>query len=164
MLNSVTLHIPSIPCYDNPVEISDLKKINIFYGLNGVGKTTFSRYFQSLQNLNSDSPYQQCKPNTLNDFEVLVFNGDFRETEFLHKEIEGLNTIITLSKPNVDNTKAIEAKKNELQTLAENEHNENGLEFLSNKLDNKNSESLTLKTDTEEKVWNITKEHGSGKL
>lgn len=150
MLNSVTLHIPSIPCYDNPVEISDLKKINIFYGLNGVGKTTFSQYFQSLKT--PKDIYQQCSPNTLEEFEVLVFNGDFRETEFLQKN-EGLSTIVTLSKPNVNTTNAIEEKKKELQGLEEDENNENCIKSLEKQCAAKNAELTALEDRTKNNVW-----------
>ena len=84
--------------------IENCKKINFFYGANGSGKSTISKY---LCNPN-ESLYSSCEIELdNNDSEILVYNKEFREQN-LKKDLKG---IFTLGKATIDDIEELEAKK-----------------------------------------------------
>lgn len=109
MLKSISLQ--NVASYKSAVIKSD-KKVNLIYGLNGTGKSTFSKY---LMNPNKDE-YKSCHIDGLSsEHEILVYSQDFIKDNFF--EPEGLKGIFTLSKTNKDAELKIENAQKEISSL-----------------------------------------------
>ena len=74
------LEIGSIYPFETGEEVSDLNKINIFFGINGVGKTQISKNFASfIKNKNFDVK------------NLFVFNRNFVEENFIQTKTEAID-------------------------------------------------------------------------
>ena len=74
-------------------EAKCLKKINIFFGINGVGKTQISRAFHKYNGTENGTEELQIIPKPSNGIKFLVFNRDFVEKNFSSDEIKSINKI-----------------------------------------------------------------------
>ncbi|QJQ95865.1 AAA family ATPase [Halomonas sp. PA5] len=73
-----SINISGVASYDDDgVEISDLKKVNFFYGANGCGKTTISNFLAN----SGDVRFENCSVRWLGDRPIksLVYNKVPRE-------------------------------------------------------------------------------------
>lgn len=124
------------------------KKVNLVYGLNGVGKSTLSNFLYDPKN----EMYKNCKlhfpeGDSLDNYEILVYNQTFLKENFYESsEIKG---IFSLSKENKDAQKAVDDANIELKRIDEEKKQ-------------KNSEKEKLKNEKkdigkkyENKVWQI---------
>lgn len=108
-----TLFLKGVKSY-NPTcstKINFNKRINIFWGQNGSGKSTISGYFY----FPDDPQYSQCSFETNNSYNYLVYNNQF-VIECFYKKAEQPG-IFTLSKNNKEAIEFIENKKEEYQKL-----------------------------------------------
>lgn len=95
MLNSINLN--KVKSYKNKVSLVTDKKVNLIYGLNGAGKSTFSNYLHD----RNDHKYKDCSIDGLNsNHELIVYNQKIYSGEFF--EADNLKGIFTLSKQNKD--------------------------------------------------------------
>lgn len=95
-----------------PVSLNTNKKIVLFYGHNGTGKSTVARYLQDTTHNN----YSHCSyvlPNA-QDYQILVYNTDFVEKNFSQGSFEG---VFTLGETNVTAEQAINTAKAEIEKL-----------------------------------------------
>lgn len=109
MLDSIRLR--NVASYDiEGINISNLQAINFIYGANGCGKTTISKFTDKP----NDTSYAQCSLNFKGGIEVrrLVYNKDFRDSNFGKGRIDGVFTLGQATKEDIDR---IEAWKIELQ-------------------------------------------------
>ena len=86
------LSLKNVATYNEPgIEISDLKKINFFYGANGSGKTTISNFIHEPDG----SIFSECKLTWEGGIKLstLVYNKDFRERNFGSDSIAGVFTL-----------------------------------------------------------------------
>ncbi len=95
-----------VASYKQPVQINDLKKFNLFYGLNGTGKTTLTQYLDKHDEPPED--FSQCslvmvQPDQPS--EILVYNQEFIEENFLVAEQQ--KGIFSLDKSNTQALKSI---------------------------------------------------------
>ena len=74
-------------------EAKCLKKINIFFGINGVGKTQISKAFHKYNGTENGTEELQIIPKLSNGIKFLVFNRDFVEKNFSSDEIKSINKI-----------------------------------------------------------------------
>lgn len=73
------------------------KKVNLLYGLNGTGKSTFSEFLYNPLG----ARFSQCRIDGLEDNDtILVYNQKFVQDIFY--EPEGIHGIFTLSKENAE--------------------------------------------------------------
>ena len=82
MIDSILLK--NIASYDqNGVEISDLKRLNFFFGSNGSGKSTIAKYLNNLcqENLENSNPFRDCSNVGFDhsNQEILVYDENFVE-------------------------------------------------------------------------------------
>ena len=92
-----SINIKNVATYDSVigVPITDLKKVNFFFGFNGSGKSTIVKYLHnlSLDSSNQNSDFNQCS-NTGFDatqHQIITFNEDFVEVNFIAKnELKGV--------------------------------------------------------------------------
>jgi len=108
------------------VVISDLTKLNYFFGNNGCGKSTIAKYLQSISEGFSNQKYPCCEFNGYNpqQEEILVFNQEFIENNFRKndaiKGVFSLNHINTLIDEQIkSNEKTIQEKTNTKNKLEE---------------------------------------------
>jgi wobble nucleotide-excising tRNase len=127
----------------SPVVVNtENKKVNLFYGLNGSGKSTIGNFLQS----KTDSIYQKCEilPTNL-EHEVLVYNQKFVQQNFY--EIPQQKGIFTLSETNKEAEEAIEDAEKTI----------NGIEEFQSKIekiaDEKNIEITSEESTLKEAVW-----------
>lgn len=101
MIDSISLK--NVASYDqNGVEISDLKKLNFFFGSNGSGKSTIAKYLNSLCQEDSENSDQfiDCS-NSGFDYlnqEILVYDEYFVEVNFNQNHL--LKGVFSLNETN----------------------------------------------------------------
>lgn len=112
MINSI--EIKNIATFDSTHGIiTDLKKVNFFYGANGSGKTTISRV------LANPSSYNESEISWENDAagDIIVYNHDFVKRNFnSSSEIPG---IYTLGEGSIEIEKKIEKLRNDYKKKQE---------------------------------------------
>lgn len=114
------IKIANVASYNgNGCSISELKKINFFYGANGCGKTTISNF---LANPNDDR-FTSCSMNwhASRELKTLVYNKQFREDNFGTGTIAG---IFTLGQATREEIEFIETQKTLLAALHEEQANQ----------------------------------------
>ncbi|WP_321373057.1 AAA family ATPase [uncultured Draconibacterium sp.] len=97
---------------DSGIEISDLKKVNFIYGVNGSGKTTISKFIHEPDK----DLFKDCNLKWKNDTPVktLVYNKDFRDRNFGKGTIDG---VFTLGQATKEEAEEIENKQQDLKEL-----------------------------------------------
>ena len=110
MISKIKLN--SVASFKQETVLETDKRVNLIYGLNGVGKTTLSSFLYNQEK----ERFSNCSVEGLeaND-SVLVYNQDFIEDYFY--ESEEINGIFTLSKGNATINKEIEDAKKTLEKL-----------------------------------------------
>lgn len=117
MITNLTLKNIASYDNDNPVTISDIKRVNFFFGFNGSGKSTIAKY---LQNIGLDSSLQNpifsnCSysgyDNSLQ--QILTFNEDFIEDNF--RRNSDLKGVFSLNQTNVAIDQQISVEEQNIQ-------------------------------------------------
>lgn len=113
------ISINNVTSYKSLVEISNLEKVNFFFGNNGSGKTTISRLLHNVGAGIRQDCYSACKviKNTNDNSEILVFNSDFVERNF--NQSDDLKGIFTLDETNADIDNQIENCKKVLSQVSD---------------------------------------------
>lgn len=145
------IKLEGVASYKRAACLETDKKVNLIYGLNGSGKSTFSNYLYGME----CPRFSSCSTHGLNDHEnILVYNQRFIRENFYQSDT--LKGIFTLSKRNKD----VEEK---IRNLDRNKVEKN------KEKDNKFQESTNLKqslqTKTEKaqnKVWEIKTTYAGG--
>lgn len=114
MIESISMQ--GVASFQNPTPVSLItnKKVVLFYGHNGTGKSSVARFLQDTTNSN----YSNCSyvlPNA-QDFQILVYNTDFVEKNFSQDSFEG---VFTLGETNVTAEQAISTAEEEITKLEE---------------------------------------------
>lgn len=149
MITKVTLN--GVACYKKPAVLETDMKVNLVYGLNGTGKSTFSDFLYK----QTEQDFKVCSIEGLNpDEEILVYNQSFIQDNFYQPE--SLKGIFTLSKENKEaETKILNAEKEIKRLDAE--------KILKNADLKKESEATTTKHEkAKDKVWEIKKNYTGG--
>jgi AAA15 family ATPase/GTPase len=131
------INLGNVASYRDATTLNTDKKVNIIYGLNGTGKSTFSNYFYALETPN----YKDCS-HTNDGCKVLVYNQKFIRDNFYSKD--SINGIFSLSKENKEAKEKVEQLGKAIDQLSEKSKDCQA---------DINKESNTLKkaTDTAEK-------------
>ncbi|HEX8595698.1 MAG TPA: AAA family ATPase [Pseudomonas sp.] len=109
-LRNVSSYSPSADATVGP-----LTRVNVFYGLNGTGKTTISNFLQSP----GAHDHQSCRTEPLNpDREVLVYNHTFMEQNF-HASVQP--GVFTLNEGNIEAEAALSFAEDAIKTLSDQE-------------------------------------------
>ncbi|QJT83430.1 AAA family ATPase [Kosakonia sp. MUSA4] len=106
---------------DSFTNINLTKKINIFYGHNGCGKSTISNYFYNT----THADYIECQCSLIENYRPLVYNSKFIEDNFYNTTQQ--KGVFTLSKENADIEKQL-LEKEELKTSLTSQYKEKKLE------------------------------------
>lgn len=112
MITKIILN--EVASYKRQAELVTDKKVNLLYGLNGTGKSTFSDYLYD----RSSPRFSKCTVEGLeNEDTVLVYNQKFIQDTFY--EPQGIHGIFTLSKGNAEAKKIIDCAIEEVRKLVE---------------------------------------------
>lgn len=131
------INLVDVASYRNTATLNTDKKVNIIYGLNGTGKSTFSNYFYAPD----DPKYKVCS-HTNDGCKVLVYNQRFIQDNFYSKD--SINGIFSLSKENKEAKERVEQLGKNIDQLTE--------KSKSYQVDiDREGETLKKTTDTAEK-------------
>lgn len=112
MLESIT--IKKIATFnDEGVQITDLKKVNFIYGVNGSGKTTISKFIDN----QADTLFANCTlfwENGLS-LKTLVYNKDFRDRNFGKGSMDGVFTLGQATKEEIETIKKMQVELAEIK-------------------------------------------------
>lgn len=112
MISKIVLN--GVASYKKEAVLDTDKKVNLLYGLNGTGKSTFSEFLYD----QTGARFLQCRIEGLEENDtVLVYNQKFVQDIFY--ESEGIHGIFTLSKGNADAQKVIDTTSAEVKKLTE---------------------------------------------
>ncbi|HHE1454112.1 TPA: AAA family ATPase [Yersinia enterocolitica] len=100
------INLDNVASYKSKSTLKTDKKVNIIYGLNGTGKSTFSNYLYDP----GHERYNKCS-----NVSVLVYNKKFIEDNFY--EAGKLKGIFSLSKENKQSKEKIESITRELEEI-----------------------------------------------
>lgn len=149
MINKIILK--SVNSFKNETTLETNKKVNLIYGLNGVGKSTFSNFLRDIHNPN----YTNCSLINFDETreKIIVYNQVFVEENFYTDSIKG---IFSLSKGNKDAKEAINKAKAEINTINE--------EISKKKINQGELKSgyAKCKQSATIKVWDIKKKYTGG--
>ncbi len=112
MINRILLRNVSSYSPTSVVTIAPLKRVSVFYGQNGTGKTTISSYLQNP----TDARFNLCQLDPVKiDREILVYNHIFMEKNF--HEAASQAGVFTLNEGNIEADKAIAAAEQAINSL-----------------------------------------------
>lgn len=157
MINSICIHAPETS-YKELVEITGLKRVNLFYGINGSGKTVLSQYLAKFADPGNE--YTGSKINCDIEPDIFVYNQHYIEETFWNKKY--LRGIFTLGKSNVEAEKAIEQAQLEIKKLSgEDEENTYPVnkKTCENKIKTLEYKQSQLKKELEDTLWAYKKKY-----
>ncbi|RWS56222.1 AAA family ATPase, partial [Enterobacter cloacae] len=147
MINNIVLN--EVASYKAKSELNTDKKVNIIYGLNGTGKSTFSNYFYDTEN----KKYQHCFHSGEYD-EILVYNQKFIQDNFYAKD--SLNGIFSLSKENKDAKEKVESLTLEIIKLSDEKRE------VEREITVQNAIISDAKNKAQNKTWEIKTNYTGG--
>ncbi|EAK0804899.1 hypothetical protein A0Z06_04425 [Campylobacter lari] len=138
------ISMKNVASYKDETTLETNKRINLIYGLNGVGKTQISKFLANQE----DENFKDCKIEGLsNEQQILVYNQDFIEKNFYDTDKQ--QGIFTLSEENTSIKQEIENLQKELTRLkSSQDKNEK-------KLKEKQEDIIKIENDFKDDIWKI---------
>lgn len=142
MLQSLSIKSVASFSPQQSVIIEGLKRVNLFFGLNGAGKSTIANYLQNP----SLECFSQCsyQPDQLQE-EILVYNQKFIDDNFYLKPTQ--SGIFTVGEEGKNIQEDIDKKSLEIEKLNDK------LNKIRGRGENLKSELSSLKDDFKEAIW-----------
>ncbi|WP_288888743.1 AAA family ATPase [uncultured Megasphaera sp.] len=149
MISKIVLN--GVASYKKEAVLDTDKKVNLLYGLNGTGKSTFSEFLYD----QTRARFSQCSIEGLEENDtVLVYNQQFvQETFYVPAGIHG---IFTLSKGNADAQKVIDTTSAEVKKLTEQKR-----KIEEKKIKNEQKHLAEIE-EYKKQVWKIKTEYTGG--
>lgn len=149
MISKIVLN--GVASYKKEAVLDTDKKVNLLYGLNGTGKSTFSEFLYD----QTGARFSQCSIEGLEENDtVLVYNQKFVQDTFY--EPEGIHGIFTLSKGNADAQKVIDTTSAEVKKLTEQKRK------IEEKKTKDEQKHLGEIEEYKKQVWKIKTEYTGG--
>ena len=149
MISKIVLN--GVASYKKEAVLDTDKKVNLLYGLNGTGKSTFSEFLYD----QTGARFSQCSIEGLEENDtVLVYNQKFVQDTFY--EPAGIHGIFTLSKGNAEAQKVIDIKSAEVNKLTEQKQK---IEEKKTKNEQKHLDEIE---EYKKQVWKIKREYTGG--
>ena len=143
------INLGDVASYRNTTSLNTDKKVNIIYGLNGAGKSTFSNYFYKP----CDGKYHKCS-HTDDGSKILVYNQDFIRDNFYTEDT--INGIFSLSKEN-------KVAKEKIEQIAKELDQKNiDSEKYRDKIQKQKDDISKAKEKAQKVVWDIKKNYSGG--
>lgn len=149
MISKIVLN--GVASYKKEAVLDTDKKVNLLYGLNGTGKSTFSEFLYD----QTGARFSQCSIEGIEENDtVLVYNQKFVQDTFY--ESEGIHGIFTLSKGNADAQKIIDTTSAEVKKLTEQKRK------IEEKKTKDEQKHLGEIEEYKKQVWKIKTEYTGG--
>lgn len=149
MISEIVLN--GVASYRKETVLETDKRVNLLYGLNGTGKSTFSEFLYD----QADPRFSQCKIEGLEENDrLLVYNQKFVQDTFY--EPEGIHGIFTLSKGNTEAQKIIDNANAKLKKLSEQKRK------IEEKRTKDAQKHLSEIEEYKKQVWKIKTEYTGG--
>ena len=149
MISKIVLN--GVASYKKEAVLETDKKVNLLYGLNGTGKSTFSEFLYE----QSGARFSQCRIEGLEDNDtILVYNKKFVQDIFY--EPQGIHGIFTISKGNAEAQKAIDNANAEVKKLTEQKRK------IEEKRTKDRQKHLGEIEEYKKQVWKIKTEYTGG--
>ena len=159
MINKITLK--KVACFKEATSLDTDKKVNLIYGLNGTGKSTFSEFLRNI--VSHDEKFSNCSIETDNsednmklssDEQILVYNEKWVKENFYQsptlKGIFSLSQGNATAKGNIDKANEEKARLDILKKSKEDEKNNSQNDF-----NRKKSTAVNA-------IWQIKKDYTGG--
>ena len=159
MINKITLK--KVACFKEATSLDTDKKVNLIYGLNGTGKSTFSEFLRNI--VSHDEKFSNCSIETDNsednmklssDEQILVYNEKWVKENFYQsptlKGIFSLSQGNATAKGNIDKANEEKARLDILKKSKEDEKN------------NSQNDFNRKKTTAVNAIWQIKKDYTGG--
>ncbi|MBK2266513.1 AAA family ATPase [Francisella philomiragia] len=144
MITSIKLS--NIASYKTQRELNTDKKINLVYGLNGVGKTTLSNFLKNI----GDAKFSNCSITGGETAKILVYNQEFINENFYEKN--DLKGVFTISEPNVTAEENVKIAKAEIDKL---ETQKKAKQIELDEINGANGKKKRNLSEATEKIWNV---------
>ena len=148
MITKITM--AGVASFKAPTHLETDKTVNLIYGLNATGKSTFSNFLYEKENRD----FKHCRIDGQNDENILVYNQSFIQDYFF--EPDNLKGIFTLSKENREAEGKIKRAQAAIEKLEDEKQNltmdKTGFE----------TELTRKKQNAENKTWKIKNEFAGG--
>lgn len=149
MISKIVLK--GVASYRKEAVLDTDKKVNLLYGLNGTGKSTFSEFLYGMK----EARFSQCSIEGFEENDtVLVYNQKFVQDTFY--EPEGIHGIFTLSKGNAEAQKVIDTASAEVKKLTEQKRK------IEEKKTKDEQKHLGEIEEYKKQVWKIKTEYTGG--
>lgn len=151
MINIITIKGPA--SYKEKAVLETQQNVNLIYGLNGAGKSTFSEFLRNYK----DERYKECSIEPkINDEEeeILVYNEHYVDEVFYESSKQ--KGIFSLSKENNAAKKIIDIAKERCQKISENILKEQKLFSITQQEWGKQYNGYV------ERVWGVQREYSGG--
>ena len=149
MISKIVLN--GVASYRKEAVLETDKKVNLLYGLNGTGKSTFSEFLYD----QTGARFSQCRVEGLEDNDtILVYNQRFVQDTFY--EPQGIHGIFTLSKGNAEAQKVIDNASAEMKKLIEQKRK------IEEKKAKDEQRHLSEIEEYKKQVWKIKTEYTGG--
>ena len=143
--------IKGVTSYRKEAVLETDKKVNLLYGLNGTGKSTFSDFLYN----QSEDRFSHCRiEGSGNNTRILVYNQKFVQDTFY--EPQGIHGIFTLSKGNAEAQKVIDNASAEVKKLTEQKK-----KIEENRIKD-GKKHLSEIEEHKKQVWKIKTEYAGG--
>lgn len=143
--------IKGVTSYRKEAVLETDKKVNLLYGLNGTGKSTFSDFLYN----QSEDRFSHCRIEGIgNNTRILVYNQKFVQDTFY--EPQGIHGIFTLSKGNAEAQKVIDNASAEVKKLTEQKK-----KIEENRIKD-GKKHLSEIEEHKKQVWKIKTEYAGG--
>ena len=143
--------IKGVTSYRKEAVLETDKKVNLLYGLNGTGKSTFSDFLYN----QSEDRFSHCRIEGIgNNIRILVYNQKFVQDTFY--EPLGIYGIFTLSKGNAEAQKVIDKATDEVKKLTEQKKK------VEEKRIKDEKKHLSETEEYKKQVWKIKTEYSGG--
>lgn len=145
------IELKNVASYDDRgAIIEDMGKVNFLYGTNGSGKTTISRYLHSTISDAPSTDFSDCRLESNNGCELIVYNQDFKNRIYQATELPG---IFTIGESTIEQLNKIDQLKKEKR---------NGSDDLTTRrrtLDEKKAEENEILKEYRDIAWEIFKDY-----
>lgn len=143
------ISLENVASYKGKTSLNSDKKVNIIYGLNGTGKSTFSNYFYSPEH----EDYKNCS-HVKGDCKILVYNQKFIQDVFYEKD--SIDGIFSLSQENKKAKLRVEQLGEEIDQLKVKS------DGFQSDIDKEVEALNKAKEKAEKKVWEIKTDYSGG--
>ncbi|WP_274379378.1 AAA family ATPase [Vibrio harveyi] len=143
------INLSDVASYKGKTSLNSDKKVNIIYGLNGTGKSTFSNYFYSPEH----EDYKNCS-HVKGDCKILVYNQKFIQDVFYEKD--SIDGIFSLSQENKKAKLRVEQLGEEIDQLKVKS------DGFQSDIDKEVEALNKAKEKAEKKAWEIKTDYSGG--